>query len=94
MKILITESTVDQIIGYAETFSNFCLDYCQYKTDCVNLQRWEEGYDRDFSLFDKIKEDLDVAKNILGNKFQCKIEGMDDILKGAEHSNYYKKCNF
>ena len=89
---VITESTVDQIIGYAETFSNFCLDYCQYKTDCVNLQRWEEGYDRDFSLFDKIKEDLDVAKNILGNKFQCKIEGMDDILKGAEHSNYYKKC--
>ena len=89
---VITESTVDQVIGFAETFADFDLDYCQYKTDCVNLQRWEEGYTRDFSLFDKIKDDLLVAENILGSKFHCKIEGMEDVLKGAEHLNHYEKC--
>ena len=89
---VITESTVDQVIGFAETFADFDLDYCQYKTDCVNLQRWEDGYTRDFSLFGKMKDDLVIAKNILGSKFQCKIEGMEDIMKGAEHLNHYKKC--
>ena len=27
---VITESTVDQVIGFAETFADFDLDYCQY----------------------------------------------------------------
>lgn len=89
---VITESTVDQVLGFAETFADFDLDYCQYKTDCVNLQRWEEGYSRDFSLFDKIKGDLYKAEKLLGSKFHCKIEGMEDVMKGAEHLNHYKKC--
>ena len=89
---VITESTVDQVVGFAETFADSDLDYCQYKTDCVNLQRWDSGYSRNFSLFDKIRDDLDKAEIILGSKFQKKIEGMEDIMDGAEHLNYYKKC--
>jgi len=89
---VITESTVDQVVGFAETFADFDLDYCQYKTDCVNLQRWEDGYTRDFSLYDKFRDGLSEAEKILGSKFHCKIEGMEDVMKGAEHLNHYKKC--
>lgn len=89
---VITEDTKDDIVNFAKVFSEFDVDYCQYKTDCVNLSRWDEGYERNVELFDYIKDDLDEATKILGDKFQCKYNGIEDIKVGAEHTNHYKKC--
>ena len=95
---MVTEDTIlsdgeEQIIKFAETFSKYDLDYVQYKSDTVSIKRWEEeNYTRNLDLFEIIKNPLKRAKNILGSKFQCKTYGIKDIINGAEHINYYKKC--
>jgi len=82
-----------EIVNFAETFSEYDVDYVQYKSDTVSIKRWEkENYQRDLNLFDIIEEPLEKAKSILGSKYQCKTYGIEDTMKGAEHLNYYKKC--
>ena len=90
---VITPDTYEGILGFAEYFTDFDLDYCQFKPEVVNRER-EDGIQRDIDFWnEKIEPLLTKAKDILGDKFQINGYKLDDLENDPDlYGRSYKKC--
>lgn len=90
---VITPDTYKEITDFAKYFSQFDIDYCQYKPEVVNRER-EEGVQRDLDFWEaEVEPRLDKAKEILGNKFQINGYKLKDLTNDRSlFGRNYKKC--
>jgi|TARA_R110000851_G_scaffold276156_2_gene428993 cyclic pyranopterin phosphate synthase len=90
---VITPDTYKEITNFAEYFSQFDIDYCQYKPEVVNRER-EEGVQRDLDFWKtEVEPRLDEAKKILGDKFQINGYKLTDLINDRSlYGRNYKKC--
>jgi len=90
---VITPDTYEGILGFAEYFADFDLDYCQFKPEVVNRER-EGGIQRDIDFWnEKIEPLIAKAKDILGDKFQINGYKLEDLENDPElYGRRYKKC--
>lgn len=90
---VITPDTYKEITDFAKYFSQFDIDYCQYKPEIVNRER-EEGVQRDLDFWEaEVEPRLEEAKEILGNKFQINGYKLKDLINDRSlFGRSYKKC--
>ena len=90
---VITPDTYEEIVQFAEFFSKFDVDYCQYKPEIVNRER-EGGLQRSIDFWEeKVEPRLQIAKDILGDKFQINGYKISDLENDPDFfGRNYKKC--
>ena len=90
---VITPDTYKEITDFAKYFSQFDIDYCQYKPEIVNRER-EEGIQRDLDFWEaEVEPRLEEAKEILGDKFQINGYKLKDLINDRSlFGRSYKKC--
>ena len=90
---VITPNTYKEITDFAKYFSQFDIDYCQYKPEVVNRER-EEGVQRDLDFWEaEVEPRLNEAKEILGDKFQINGYKLKDLMNDRSlFGRNYKKC--
>lgn len=90
---VITPDTYTEILDFARVFSEYEVDYCQYKPEIVNRER-ESGQQREIEFWQhKVNPLLKEAKVILGEKFQINEYKLDDLENDPEFfGRTYKKC--
>tara|TARA_R100000005_G_C4973125_1_gene185414 strand:- start:373 stop:1353 length:981 start_codon:yes stop_codon:yes gene_type:complete len=90
---VITPDTYHEIVDFAKFFSQFDLDYCQFKPEIVNRER-EGGVQREVDFWnDNVEPLLQQAKELLGDKFQINGYKMEDLAKDPSlYGRSYDKC--
>ncbi len=90
---VVTPDTYREIMDFAKTFSNFDIDYCQFKPEIVNREK-EKGIQREVKFWnEEIQPRLLEAKEILGDKFQINGYKFDDLTSDPlMYGRNYKKC--
>lgn len=90
---VITPDTYKGIVSFAKYFSEFDIDYCQFKPEVVNRER-EGGIQRDIEFWnEKVEPLLEESKGILGEKFQINGYKLEDLENDPLfYGRTYKKC--
>ena len=90
---VITEENYEEILMFAEMFSDSSVDYCQYKPEIVNVER-NNGVQREVQFWkNKVEPLLSEAKEILGSKFQLNSYKLDDLINDpVNYGRTYIKC--
>ncbi len=95
---VVSKDNYKEVIDFAKLFKNMDVDYCQYKPEIVQIERngklnkKKEQISSDFWLHKVIKQ-LDEAREILGNKFECNSYKLEDLLFDSKnYGRNYKEC--
>jgi GTP 3',8-cyclase len=87
---VITPENYQEIVDFAFIFKDINVDYVQYKPEIVNQER-EDGIQRSIEFWKKVTSHLEIAKDILGNKFQLNGYKLEDLSNNT-YNRVYKKC--
>tara|TARA_A100001015_G_C15042586_1_gene740784 strand:- start:1310 stop:2500 length:1191 start_codon:yes stop_codon:yes gene_type:complete len=95
---VVTKDNYNEIEEFVDTFKNIEVDYCQFKPEIIqiersgNIDREKEQISCDFWV-QKVVELLDLAKNKLGNKFECNSYKIEDLIVDAKnYGRNYRMC--
>ena len=95
---VVSKDNYKEVVDFAKLFKNIDVDYCQYKPEIVQIERngtrdkIKEQISSDFWLHKVIKQ-LDKAREILGNKFECNSYKLEDLLFDSKnYGRNYKEC--
>jgi len=90
---VITPDTYLEIVDFAKVFSEYEVDYCQFKPEIVNRER-EDGQQREKEFWEnEVEPLLQEAEKILGDKFQINGYKLSDLEEDPElYGRNYKKC--
>tara|TARA_Y100000817_G_scaffold313201_1_gene308764 strand:+ start:357 stop:1559 length:1203 start_codon:yes stop_codon:yes gene_type:complete len=95
---VVSKDNYKEVVDFAKLFKNMDVNYCQYKPEIVQIERngtrskIKEQISSDFWLHKVIKQ-LDKAKEILGNKFECNSYKLEDLLFDSKnYGRNYKEC--
>jgi len=89
---VITPDNFTEIIDFAKVFSEYSVDYCQFKPEIVNLER-EDGVQRGLEFWEnRVMLLLEEVKVILGDKYQINDYKLEDLKNGNDFGRTYKKC--
>lgn len=89
---VITPDNYKEIVSFAQVFSLYDVDYCQYKPEIITVES-EEELQRSKKFWEMVQRELDVAKEVLGEKFQVNEYKIKDLIEDREsHGRNYAKC--